>query len=96
MSVWQMIQSTSQGAVGAAVATPFGETEFIGESFPRKETGFSWWLDWRAQAWWEGATGCVEAKDGLAHNPVSEPGGAATVSHCAMTRQTGGKQAGGR
>ena len=36
------------------------------------------------------------SKDGLPHNPVSEPGGAARISRCAMTRQTGGKQAGGR
>ena len=41
MFVWLLIQSTSQAAVRAAVATPFAETEFIGESFPRKETGFS-------------------------------------------------------
>ena len=39
MLVWLLIQSTSKAAVRDAVATPFAETEFIGESFPRKETG---------------------------------------------------------
>ena len=37
------LQSTSQGAVrGALVATPFAETEFIGEREVAKETGLNW------------------------------------------------------
>ena len=84
MFVGSLLRSTSHSAVGGAlVATPFAETEFIGErerELPLEGNRFRLESKQPSQVVGRSNRMCRTKDGGLPHNPVSEPGGGAGIS----------------